>query len=95
MAAQPPPAPPAVEARFADLCKVRSLAPLRPPVWFSCVFEVLRFWGVGALVQELGLGEGVAGEAAALLDEVKGVLLAAPSVGGRSVRNTAFCGLNL
>jgi retinoblastoma-like protein 1 len=50
---------------------------------------------VGALVQELGLAEGVAGEAAALLDEVKGALLAAPPVGGRSVRNTAFCGFNL
>ncbi|CAO2144326.1 unnamed protein product [Urochloa humidicola] len=57
MAAQPPPAPPAVEERFADLCK------------------------------ELGLSEGVAGEATALLDEVKGALLAAPSVGGRSAKD--------
>nr|CAB3489926.1 unnamed protein product [Digitaria exilis] len=57
MAAQPPPAPLAVEARFADLCK------------------------------ELGLEEGVAGEAAALLDEVKGALLATPSVGGRSAKD--------
>ena len=58
-------------------------------------FEVLRFWGVGDLVQELGVGEGVAGEAAALLDEAKGALLGAPSVGGRLVRGIASCGLNL
>ncbi|OEL31361.1 Retinoblastoma-related protein 1 [Dichanthelium oligosanthes] len=57
MASQPPPAPPAVEARFADLCK------------------------------ELGLGEGVAGEAAALLDEVNGALLGSHSVGGRSAKD--------
>nr|CAB3491683.1 unnamed protein product [Digitaria exilis] len=57
MAAQPSPAPLAVEARFADLCK------------------------------ELGLEEGVAVEAAALLDEVKGALLATPSVGGRSAKD--------
>ncbi|KAG8089914.1 hypothetical protein GUJ93_ZPchr0011g27799 [Zizania palustris] len=53
MASQPPP-PPAVEARFADLCK------------------------------ELGVDEGVAGEAAALLQEGKGALLTSPSFGSRS-----------
>ena len=46
-------------------------------------------------MQELGVGEGVAGEAAALLDEAKGALLGTPSVGGRLVRGIASCGLNL
>ncbi|KAL6654159.1 hypothetical protein ACP70R_007624 [Stipagrostis hirtigluma subsp. patula] len=54
MAAQPPPGPHAVEARFASLCK------------------------------ELGVDGGVAGEAAALLEEGKGALLASPSFGSRS-----------
>ncbi|KAJ1275719.1 hypothetical protein BS78_05G157600 [Paspalum vaginatum] len=57
MAAQAPSTPPAVKARFADLCK------------------------------ELGVSEGVADEAAALLEEGQGALLASPSFGRRSAED--------
>lgn len=86
MAAQAPPKPPAVEARLADLCKVRSLIP--SVAAFRCS-GVLRFgW---ACVQELRASEVVAGEAAALLEEGKGALLALPSFASKSVRTAVFC----
>ena len=42
------------------------------------------------MVQELGVDEGVTGEAATLLEEGKGALLASPSFGSRSVRSAVF-----
>lgn len=43
------------------------------------------------LMQELEVDVGVASEAAALLDEGKGVFLTPPSFGSKSVRNVLFC----
>ena len=37
------------------------------------------------------MDEGVASEAAALLEEGKGVFLTSPSFGSKSVRNALFC----
>ena len=37
------------------------------------------------------MDEGVAGEAAALLEEGKGVFLTPPSFGSKSVRSALFC----
>lgn len=47
------------------------------------------------LVQELGVDEGVAGEAAAVLEEGKGALLASPSFGSKSVRAALSFAANL
>uniref|UniRef100_A0A0E0MFZ7 Retinoblastoma-associated protein A-box domain-containing protein n=1 Tax=Oryza punctata TaxID=4537 RepID=A0A0E0MFZ7_ORYPU len=49
----------------------------------------------GFLVQELGVDEGVAGEAAAVLGEGKGALLASPSFGSKSVRAALYFAVNL
>jgi hypothetical protein len=87
MAVQPPPKPLAVEARLADLCKVRSLISVRR-CWISGVRE--SYGSVGrAFVQELGADEALASEAAALLEQGKGALLASPSFASKSVRPAA------